>query len=322
MLDIDQDVVVRPGHDRCRPERDLVGADEVLMQRPAGEHGPHRKDHQRHRHPRRALVDVAHGVLAGARRAVERHDQQTPGIERGQEGGDGAHPEAIAAHADRRDIRRLEDRVLGPVTGEERHAGDREAADPHADIGDRHLAPDAAHLAHVLLVAHRVDHRSGAQEQQRLEEGVRDEVEDRRLIGGGARGDEHVAELGAGGVGDHTLDVGLHAGDRGGEDARGAADEQDEVQRAGCVRDHRRHARHQEHAGGHHGRGMYQGRDGGRPLHGVRQPGVQADLRRFAHGAQEQQDADDLVGPPGRAQHVIQAVIVLLNVGEDHREFD
>jgi hypothetical protein len=34
-----------------------------------------------------------------------------------------------------------------------------------------------AHVAHVLLVVHRVDDRAGAQEQQRLEEGVREQVE-------------------------------------------------------------------------------------------------------------------------------------------------
>ena len=44
-------------------------------------------------------------------------------------------------------------------------------------IGERNLAPQPAHLAHVLLVVHGVDHRAGAQEQQRLEEGVGEEME-------------------------------------------------------------------------------------------------------------------------------------------------
>ena len=51
------------------------------------------------------------------------------------------------------------------------------------------------------------------QEQQRLEEGMAEQVKDRRLIGAGAGGEEHVAELRAGGIGDHPLDVVLHAAD-------------------------------------------------------------------------------------------------------------
>ena len=72
------------------------------------------------------------------------------------------------------------------------------------------------------------------------------------------------------------------------------ADEGDEAQRAGREFQQRRHARHQEHAGGHHGRGVDQRGDRGRALHRVRQPDMQAELRRLAHGADEQQDADHL----------------------------
>ena len=55
-------------------------------------------------------------------------------------------------------------------------------ADEHGPVRDRNLVPQPAHLAHVLLAAHGVDHAAGAKEEQRLEEGVRDQVEDRHAV--------------------------------------------------------------------------------------------------------------------------------------------
>jgi hypothetical protein len=76
----------------------------------------------------------------------------------------------------------LDDRVLREKSGETRHAGQRERADPHRDVGDRHVAAQATHVAHVLFVVHRDDDRAGAEEQQRLEERMRHQMEDRGRI--------------------------------------------------------------------------------------------------------------------------------------------
>ena len=70
-------------------------------------------------------------------------------------------------------------------------------------------------FVHVLLVAHAVDHRAGAEEKQRLEEGVGHEMEDTGHVSGRSHRQEHVAELGDGGVGQDPLDVGLGQGDGG-----------------------------------------------------------------------------------------------------------
>ena len=85
--------------------------------------------------------------------------------------------------------------------------------------------PQPAHLAHVLLVGDGVDDRAGAEEEQRLEEGVREEVEDRHRIGADAERHEHVAELRAGRIGDDALDVVLHQADGRGEEGGDRADE-------------------------------------------------------------------------------------------------
>ena len=170
-------------------------------------------------------------------------------------------------------------------------ARQRQAAGDHHQPGDAHLGRQPAHLAHVLLLVHRVLHRAGAQEQQRLEEGVGEEVEDAHRERADAAGDEHVAELRARRVGDDALDVVLDEGDGGGEEGRERADQRHEAKGDGREIEQRRQARDHEHAGGHHGGGVDERRDGCRALHGVGQPGVQQELRRLAHGAHEQQQA-------------------------------
>ncbi len=71
---------------------------------------------------------------------------------------------------------------------------------------------------------HGHDHGAGAEEQQRLEEGVGEQVEHADRIGAHAHGDEHVAELRAGRIGDDALDVVLHEPDGRREQRRGRPD--------------------------------------------------------------------------------------------------
>ncbi len=68
-------------------------------------------------------------------------------------------------------------------------------------------------IAHILLAAQRVDHRPGREEEQRLEERMRHQVEDRRRVRRDAASQEHVAKLRDGRVCQHALDVVLHHAD-------------------------------------------------------------------------------------------------------------
>ena len=69
-------------------------------------------------------------------------------------------------------------------------------------------------LLDVRLVAVAVHHRARAEEEAGLEEGVGDEVQDRRPEHAHAHAHEHEAQLGDGGVGEHLLDVVLREGDQ------------------------------------------------------------------------------------------------------------
>ena len=70
-----------------------------------------------------------------------------------------------------------------------------------------------------------------------------------------------------------------------------AADDRAHVGRRRRLLEQRVHARDQVHAGGHHRRGVDQGGDRRRALHGVREPGVQRDLGGLGERADEQQAA-------------------------------
>ena len=243
-------------------------------------------------HRARRLVRV--DVVLPAPLAVERHDQRAGHVERGEPGagqrGDAEDPARGAALVQRC----FDDLVLRPEAGGEREADDREvAADEHA-VGDRHDPPQPAEAAHVDAVVHRVHDRAGRQEQRGLEEAVADQVHDADRVHAGAEADgqEHVADLADRRVGEHPLEVVLAAAaDAAVEQGDGADDDHSGAGRLRDVEDGCR-AGDQVDAGGDHRRGVDEGRDRGRALHGVGQPGLQRELAGLAARAEQQHQAD------------------------------
>jgi hypothetical protein len=229
--------------------------------------------------------------------SVKGHEDQPPGVEAGKQRRDHQHSEGVSGGGIVRHERRFDDRILGEEPGSadhgprNSHAGKRDRADDHHPIGRRDLFAQPAHAPHVLLVGNRVDDRTGAKKQQRFEESMREQVENRRAISTDAKRHEHVAELRTGRIGDNPFDVILHQTDRGREKRGDCTDRHHHCQRVLRKFEQRRHPRHQKHAGGHHRRRVDKRRHRRRAFHRVRQPGVQKELRRLAHRAHEQQQA-------------------------------
>ena len=85
-----------------------------------------------------------------------------------------------------------EDLVLREEARKGENAGDRQCRRQHQHERPRHVAPQPAHVPHVLGVlfavrrviraVHRENHGTGAEKQQRLEEGVRHEMKNARHV--------------------------------------------------------------------------------------------------------------------------------------------
>ena len=196
----------------------------------------------------------------------------------------------------------VEDGVFRKEAGEGIDSGDGDDAGGHGEKGYRKFFAQATHLAHVLLVSHAVNDGACGEEEQRLEEGVRHEMEDGCRVSRDAAAQEHVAELRDGGVGEDALDVGLHQGHGGGKESSGRADDGDCAQRKRRVIEKHMGAGDHVHAGGDHGGGVDQGGDGRGTFHGVGQPDVERQLSRFSGCAEEQAErrrGEDAAGPAG-----------------------
>jgi hypothetical protein len=105
------------------------------------------------------------------------------------------------------------------------------------------------------------DDRTSGEEEQRLEEGVCDQVEHPSHVRAHPHSRNHEAELGNGGVGQDFLDIVLTDCNRRGEERRPCTDHCNDILRLWDECINRRRTSDEVHARGHHRRGMDEGRD-------------------------------------------------------------
>ncbi len=234
-------------------------------------------------------MNVVLDFVAHARLAEEGQVDQPEHVERGHQRREKRDVPQVAIGSAFARPRLPQDRVLGEEAGEAGDAGDGKRRDQHGAEGDLDLLAQRAHVLHLLLAAHGVNHRAGSEEEQRLEERVREDVEDAGGKRANAERQEHVAELRNRRVRQHALDVVLHQRDRRREDRGQCADDGDGLHRRGRQHEQRVGARNHVDAGGDHRRRMDQGGDRRRTFHRVGQPDIQRKLRRLAAGSDEQQ---------------------------------
>src|SRR5262249_33283607 len=155
----------------------------------------------------------------------EGEEDEAEHIERGQQRRKQAkRVERVAA----RDLERGEqDGILTEESREWRNAGDREGGDEHGREGVFDLASQTTHVAHVLLAAHGMNDGTSGKEEQRLEKGMRHQMEDAGREGADAAGKEHIAELADRGIREYTLNIGLHQAYGGSKERCGAPDNGD-----------------------------------------------------------------------------------------------
>ena len=175
-------------------------------------------------------ADALGGVLRrrGAGLAAKGQEDLPPGVESGQERGQGKQQPTgeiqASAHAGSAARGELEpglgqDLVLAPEPGKGKDAGQSQGAGDKGPTGAGHAPQQAAHVHHVVGVElpivvsmgpvvrvmvpmlHPMDHRAGAHEQKCLEKGVHDEMEHGGYVGAHPQGGKHVAKLADGGVG-------------------------------------------------------------------------------------------------------------------------
>ena len=139
------------------------------------------------------------GMFVATRRAKEGQEHQAPAVKTGEHRRDNQHPEGIASHCS--GVGTLNHRILRqepgkPVMRERNtHTRNRQRPNHHGPERIGQLFAQTTIIAHILLVMHAVNDRTGTQKQHRFKKGMGQKVEHCHGIDTQARSHEHIAQL-------------------------------------------------------------------------------------------------------------------------------
>ena len=135
-----------------------------------------RQDHERPGHDERRFVADLASALRGLPKKND--DEEARYVKRGQKRGEKREREDrhVALIGER------EDRVLAEESAERRAPDQRERADGKGQKCDGKITGKPTHLPNVLLVMEHDDDGTGAEEEERFEKGVREEMEHGRFV--------------------------------------------------------------------------------------------------------------------------------------------
>src|SRR5947199_8422692 len=138
-------------------------------------------------------MDVVLSVMIHSGFAEKRHKDQSEHVE-------SRHPGYCGAYQPQQDMSLVAGKsfpqnfILREETRQARRTCDGESSHEHRPERHGNLVLQRAHLPHVLLVMHGVNHTAGTKKQQRLEEGMRHEVEDARCKRADAEREKRVTK--------------------------------------------------------------------------------------------------------------------------------
>ena len=132
------------------------------------------------------------------------------------------------------------------------------------------------------------DNRAGCQEQQRFKEGVRHQVENRRIPRLYTESQEHITNLAHGGVRKNAFDVGLYQRSKTRQHQSDGTDNPHQVQDFWGHQEQAVRTCNQVDTGGNHRRSVDKRRDRRRAGHRISKPCLQRQLRRFTDRTAQQ----------------------------------